>query len=89
MYLHNKNLRSLQKSGYTYNESFVDEFFDLINTIIVDFLNFRINYLIRAPHYDVCILIDTLSLLKHITCPTHIKGNTLDYVITNCEANMI
>ena len=42
-----------------------------------------------SPHSDVCILLDTLSLLQHITFPTHIKGNTLDCVITNCKANII
>ena len=31
----------------------------------------------------------SLSLLQHITFPTHIKGNTLDYVITNCKTNII
>ena len=73
---------------------FFDEFSDLvlnsdpINTIIVGDLNFHFNSLV-SPHSDFCILLDTLSLLQHITFPTHIKGNTLDYVITNCKANII
>ena len=27
--------------------------------------------------------------IANITCPTHIKGNTIDYVITNGKTNII
>ena len=34
-------------------------------------------------------ILDSLGLIQHVTCPTHISGHTLDLIITRNEDNII
>ena len=67
---------------------FLDYFHQLVssipieNTIIVGDFNFHINKPDKPTNSFINSL-DNLSLIQHITKPTHMSGNTLDLVITS------
>ena len=73
---------------------FFDEFSELIlnsdpkNTIIVGDLNYHFNSPL-TPHSDFRDISDTLSLIQHISFPTHIKGIIIDYIFTNSSVSLI
>ena len=89
------NLIVIYRPPNNYEHSiFVDEFSELIlnsdpkNTIIVGDLNYHFNSSL-TPHSDFRDISDTLSLIQHISFPTHIKCNIIDYIFTNSSVSLI
>ena len=89
------NLIVIYRPPNNYEHSiFFDEFSELIlnsdpkNTIIVGDLNYHFNSSL-IPHSDFRDISDTLSLIQHISFPTHIQGNIIDYIFTNSSVSLI
>ena len=86
----NKHIRivTIYRSSFSQYICFLDYFYQLVssipieNTIIVGDFNFHINKPDKPTNRFINSL-DNLSLIQHITKPTHISGNTLYLVITS------
>ena len=59
-----------------------DDLCDLSNLLIVGDFNYHINKEDNIYAKDFLSLLESCDFHQHVTSPTHIKGNTLDLVIT-------
>ena len=73
-----------------YCESFIDEFSELLSIILTDFnhliltwdFNIHIDNITHGNAKEFSSVLDMFGLWQHVTEPTHLRGHTLDLVIS-------
>ena len=93
----NFNIYTIYRPPSTSNAPFIAEFSTLLEDVIslpseIIFLG-DFNIHVDTPTLPNCApfitLLDTFHLSQHINFPTHIKGHTLDLLITRCNSTLV